>query len=252
MNILIRLWRNSITTTFLAGLVLLLPVVLTVLIMAWIIDVIRAALGPGTFLGNLLTTGGSTIIGPGYETLAFLLGILIALVGIWFLGVIARSAAQKSIEKSIDRIFAKLPIIRTIYNPVSRVVRMATEKSPSDLSTMTVVSCRFGGRNGVDVLALLANPETYYIGGEPRYMVYLPTAPLPMTGGLVLVHRDAVVPVPEMKVDDLLRVYFSFGALAPDAVPRELKDIESAARAAQIPALEPKAPKLVLPQDAAE
>ncbi len=179
----VRLWRNSVTTTFLAGLVLLLPVVLTILIVAWLIDVLKAALGPGTFLGNLLTTGGTTIIGPGYDTLAFFLGIAIALIGIFVLGIIARSAAQKSMERSIDRIFAKLPIIRAIYNPVSRVVRLATDKTTGDFSGMTVVSCRFGGKNGVDVLALLANQDTYYIAGERRCMVYLPTAPLPMSGG---------------------------------------------------------------------
>ena len=82
MNIVIRLWRKNITTTFLAGLVLLLPVVLTVLIIAWIVDMLKAALGPGSFLGSILTTGGTTIIGPGYDTLAFLLGILIAVLGI--------------------------------------------------------------------------------------------------------------------------------------------------------------------------
>ena len=252
MSLVARLWRNNITTTFLAGLVVLLPVVLTVLIIAWIIDVLRAALGPGTFLGNLLTTGGTTIIGQGYDTLAFFLGILIALIGIWVLGIIARSAAQKSIETSIDRIFTKLPIIRTIYNPVSRVVRLATDKTTGDFSGMTVVSCRFGGKNGVDVLALLANQEVYYIGGEPRCMVYLPTAPVPMTGGLVLVPADAVIPVPEMKVDDLLRVYFSLGALAPDILPRILKKVNDPESLMKVPTLEPADPQYIPQKDAAE
>ncbi len=255
MNIVIRLWRNNITTTFLAGLVLLLPVVLTVLIIAWIVDMLKAALGPGSFLGSILTTGGTTIIGPGYDTLAFLLGILTAVLGIWFLGVVARSAAQKSIERSIDRIFTKLPIIRTIYNPVSRVVRLTTDKNAGDFSGMAVVSCRFGGVNGIDVLALLPNQETYYIAGEPRRMVYLPCAPLPMSGGLVMMRADAIFPVPEMKVDDLLRIYFSLGALGPDSMPKSLK-INPNLAASQVPVIDPApvapATKRRLPQDAAE
>jgi uncharacterized membrane protein len=255
MNIVIRLWRNNITTTFLAGLVLLLPVVLTVLIIAWIVDFLKSALGPGSFLGSILTTGGTTIIGPGYDTLAFLLGILIAVLGIWFLGIIARSAAQKSIERFIDRIFTQLPIIRTIYNPVSRVVRLTTDKNAGDFSGMAVVSCRLGGVNGVDVLGLLPNQETYYIGGEPRRMVYLPCAPLPMSGGLVMIREDAIFPVPEMKVDDLLRVYFSLGALGPDSMPKSLKI--DPRLAAKIPVIDPPpapapAPKRMMPQDAAE
>jgi uncharacterized membrane protein len=185
------------------------------------------------------------ITGPGYETLAFCLGALIALVGIWFLGVIARSQAQESISRFIDRIFTQMPIVRTIYNPVSRVVRLTTDKS-TDFSGMSVVACRFRGLE-TDVLALLANQEVYLIGGERRRMVYLPAAPIPMSGGLLLIAEDAIIPVPEMKVDDLLRVYFSLGALAPDSMPASLKDVaRPSARIA------PPAKEIVLPQGAAE
>jgi uncharacterized membrane protein len=221
--------------------------------MGWIIDFLKGALGPGSFLGGLLKTGGSSIIGPGYDTLAFVLGILIAILGIWFLGIIARSAAQTSIERWIDRIFTKLPLIRTIYNPVSRMVRLATDKTTGDFSGMTVVSCRLGGANGVDVLALLANQEVYMIGGEARKMVYLPCAPIPMSGGLVLVNENAIVPVPEMKVDDLLRIYFSLGALAPDAMQKFLKNPRLPATTASVlPSKARDERKLIVSQDAAE
>ena len=245
MTFLVSLWRKSVVTTFLAGLVVLLPVVLTILIIAWIVDFLRGQLGPGTFLGDILLRGGATITGPGYDTLAFFLGVLIALVGIWFLGVIARSQAQEGISRFIDRIFTQMPIIRTIYNPVARVVRLTTDKS-TDFSGMSVVACRFAGVE-TDVLALLANPEVYVIGGERRRMVYLPAAPVPMSGGLLLVAESAIMPVPEMKVDDLLRVYFSLGALATDSMPASLKDVaKPSARIA------PPSKEIVLPQGAAE
>jgi uncharacterized membrane protein len=252
MKFLVSLWRNNVVTTFLAGLVVLLPVVLTILIVAWIVDFLRGQLGPGSFLGDILLRGGATITGPGYDTLAFLLGALIALVGIWCLGVIARSEAQEGVSRIIDRIFTKLPIIRAIYNPVSRVVRLTTDKG-TDFSGMSVVACRFEGI-GTDVLALLANHEVYLIGGERRRMVYLPAAPIPMSGGLLLVAESAIVPVPEMKVEDLLRVYFSLGALAPDSMPATLKTGIHQARLAPppTPVPAPAPSKIVLPQGAAE
>ncbi len=223
MSIIIHLWRNKIATTFLAGLIMFLPVMLTFFIIAWIVNFLKSALGPGSFLGTILTTGGMTIVGHGYETWAFLIGVVIALLGIFALGIAARSAAQASIERFFDRTFAKMPVIRAIYNPVSRVVRMTTDKNTGDFSSMTVVICRFGGTHGADVLALLANPEVYNIAGERRRMVYMPTSPVPMSGGLVMVPEDAVFPVPEMKVEELLRIYFSLGALAPDALPKNMR-----------------------------
>lgn len=245
MQFFVRLWRNSIVATFLAGLIMLLPIVLTIIIVAWIVNFLRSLLGPDSFLGSILLHGGTSIIGPGYDTFAFLLGVLIALFGIFFIGLAARGAAQRSIEQFIDRVFTKLPFIRAIYNPVSRMVRLTTDKSTGDFSSMAVVACRIGGNEGADVLALLANPEVFLIAGERRRMVYLPATPLPMSGWLVLLPESAVFPVPEMKVEDLLRIYFSVGALAPDAVPKYMKD-------GRLPFPMPVSPTVVTPESVAE
>jgi uncharacterized membrane protein len=41
-----------------------------------------------------------------------------------------------------------------------------------------------------------------------------------MSGGLVFVADTAITPVPDMKVDDLLKIYVSLGALAPEVIPK--------------------------------
>jgi uncharacterized membrane protein len=220
-----RFWRTSVIGSFLAGLLFLLPIVLTVFIVAWIVNLVRGAIGPGTILGDLLTRGGNYLLGlPNQDTLAFWLGVGIALAGIWLLGLIVKTRAKHIIQDQLDRLLTRVPLIRSIYNPVSRVVRLATDRGtgePGDLSSMSVVSCRFGGggENAVDVLALLASQHVYNIAGERRRLVYLPTAPIPMSGGLVFVPEAAVTAVPEMKVDDLLKIYVSLGALTPEVMP---------------------------------
>jgi len=213
-------WRSRITGTFLAGLLVLLPIVLTVVILAWLVQILRDALGAGTVLGELLRRGGSALVQN--DTLAFWLGVIIALFGIWLLGAIVRTEARRSVQGAIDLLFARVPIVKGIYNPVARVVRLATEKGGSDLSGMDVVAVRFGGNDGTHILALLASHDRYYIGELSRVMVYLPTAPFPMTGGLILVPEENITVVPDMRVDDLLKVYFSLGALAPESMPPEM------------------------------
>jgi len=219
-----RFWRTSVIGSFLAGLLFLLPIVLTVFIVAYIVSFVRGAIGPGTVLGDLLTWGGTYILGPSQDTLAFWLGVGIALAGIWLLGLIVKTRAKSIIQSYLDRLFSRVPLIRSIYSPVSRVVRLATNRTgaPGDLSSMSVVSCRFfgSGDTAVDVLALLASQQLYLISGERRRLVYLPAAPIPMSGGLVFVSDTAITPVPDMKVDDLLKIYVSLGALAPEVIPR--------------------------------
>ena len=161
LNWISRFWRTSVTGSFLAGLLFLLPIVLTVFIVAWIVNLVRGAIGPGTILGDLLTRGGSYLLGLSNEdTLAFWLGVGIALAGIWLLGLIVKTRAKHIIEDHLDRLVTRVPLIRSIYSPVSRVVRLATNRSgaPGDLSSMSVVSCRFfgSGETAVDVCAYAA------------------------------------------------------------------------------------------------
>jgi uncharacterized membrane protein len=242
LNWLSRFWRTSVIGSFLAGLLFLLPIVLTVVIVAYIVNFLRGAIGPGTILGDLLTRGGNFLLGSNQDVLAFWLGIGVALAGIWLLGLIVKTRAKHIIQNYLDRLFTGVPLIRSIYSPVSRVVRLATERGPGgpgDLSTMSVVSCRFGaGQLGVDILALLASQHVYTIAGERRRLVYLPAAPIPMSGGLVLVAEPAITPVPDMKVDDLLKIYVSLGALMPEVMPRAIAPagLPPAAAKKEIPA----------------
>jgi len=218
-NFFSRIWQTGVINRFLAGLIFLLPVVLTVLIIQWLVQQLRSALGPGSFLGELLTFGGKFILGEEYGIISFWLGVLIALVGIWFLGVIVTWQAKKRIDRTFDATLTKVPLFRAVYKPVARVVRLISGKDPEEFAGMSVIMCRLGGKNGVDILALLATPETFLVGGEGRKMVYLPSSPLPMTGALVLVPEASVMPVPGMQPEGLMKVYFSLGSLAPENLP---------------------------------
>ena len=217
MRFISYFWKTGVIGSFLTGLFVLLPIILTLLIIEWLIAKLQGALGPGTFFGELMTSGGTALIGPNHSVIAFWLGLAFALLGIWVLGVLVKSRARQQIDNWIDRLFSGLPIVRSIYRPISQVVRLLNSDKRGEFKGMQVVMCRFGGTNGADVLALLTTPQTYTVGGEPRLLVYLPTSPVPMSGGLVFVPEANVEAVQGMDVDDLMKIYFSLGALAPDA-----------------------------------
>ena len=224
MKILEKIWRTGVIGSFLAGTAVLLPIALTVLIIGWIVGKIQGALGPGSMLGDLLTSGGSFIVGPRQELIAFWLGVVLALLGIWLLGVFVKSLARRRIDRLIGGFFESLPFVRSIYNPVSQVVRLLSERGDGKFAGMSVCVCRFGGSGGADLLALLTTSETYIVSGERRQLIYLPTSPVPMSGGLVLVPEASITLLPDMTVDALMRIYFSLGVLAPEAMPRSLRN----------------------------
>lgn len=213
-----QLWRTSIIGNLVTGSLVILPFVLTVLIIGWGINWIVAAFGPGTFFGDVLTYGGAALIGYQREWLSFLIGAILVLIFIWFLGFAVRRQAQRTAAHVIDDLLARVPLFRAIYRPISQVVRVFAGGS-TDISGLPVVMCRLGGAQGVDVPALLASSKRFEVNGEKRALVYLPTSPLPAWGGLVLVPEAAVIPMPDMDADALIKLYFSFGVLGPETIP---------------------------------
>jgi uncharacterized membrane protein len=215
-----RIWKSGVVGTFLTGLFFVLPVVLTVAIIGWIIGRLQAALGPGTWLGNAFSRGGSAIIGPQDSSVAFWLGVLLALGGIWLLGFVVRTRARHLLQRILDALLDRLPLVRTIYGPVSQVVTMLRRTGAKDVEGMSVVMCKFGREGGASMLALLTSPTVYNLDQGPCHLVYLPTSPLPMSGGLTFVPTDAVSPVADLTVDGLMRIYFSLGALSRQVMPQ--------------------------------
>jgi uncharacterized membrane protein len=108
----------------------------------------------------------------------------------------------------------------TIYKPVAHVVGLLTREAQEDLQGMSVVFCALGEGRGAGFLGLLASAEAFRIGEQDCLLVYIPTAPVPMTGGLVFMPASAVTRV-AMSVDDLMKLYFSLGTLASQVIPTQ-------------------------------
>jgi len=213
-----KIWSAKIAGNFFAGLFVLLPVVLTFVILNWVIDKIYGLIGPNTIIGDLLSFGGGSFLGPGHKTLSFTLGLLLAVIGIWGIGLLAKSLAKNELNKGVDLLFTRLPIIRSIYKPVSQVVRLFNKEGNDEFKSMSVVSCCLGGKSGVDMLALMPSQKGYEIAGEKRFMVYLPTSPIPMSGGLVLISEANIIQMPDISVDEVMQIYFSMGIVVPDSL----------------------------------
>jgi uncharacterized membrane protein len=217
-SVLRQIWRTSIIGNLVTGSLVILPFFLTVVIISWGVRWIVGAFGPGTWFGDILTTSGQAFIGPGREWPAFLIGVVLMLFVLWVLGFAVRTQAQRTISHVLDDMLARVPLFRAVYRPISQVVRVFAG-SNADLSGLPVVMCRLGGESGVDVPALLASKQRFDINGEKRVLVYLPTSPLPAWGGLVLVPEKAIIMMPDMDADALIKLYFSFGVLGPETIP---------------------------------
>lgn len=224
-------WRTAIdevAATFFTGLLSLLPIIITVMIVDWVIRQIAGLFGEDTILGSAITGSSHFLFGEGWFGVFVIFCLVLA--AIWFAGRVMQTRARASMEERFDRWIDKIPVIGGIYRPIAKITRMIGMREEQELAAMRPISCRFGGENGSDVLALLATPKPLFIGGKPRMLVYMPSAPIPMTGALVLVPPENVVEVPGLALEDLLKYYVSLGT----ALPPELEARTDAALARMI------------------
>jgi len=92
--------RNRLVRTFLAGLLALMPVALTVGLLVWVARFVHGLLGPGSFLGKILSGVGLAFVTN--EAAAYFFGALLLLVGIYFLGLLVQSRLRPVFEGLLD------------------------------------------------------------------------------------------------------------------------------------------------------
>jgi uncharacterized membrane protein len=154
------------------------------------------------------------------DIVASFLGWAIVVTGLWLVGALVKSTAKYKLEKAVDTVINRIPIIKNIYKPVSQVVDILRQDNQSEIQGMRVVYCRFGQEYGGGFLGLLASENVYCFGAHQCYVVYIPTAPIPMSGGVMFVPTDDVQTI-EMEVEDLIQICVSLGVMASHVVPAQ-------------------------------
>lgn len=208
---------------FLAGLLVLLPLFITIAIVVWLGQFLFAYAGPNSWLGRAVISLGFGLTASIYA--AYFLGLLIVLSSIFFLGYLVESGARPLLIGYLEQLLDRIPIVSQILEVAKRVVGVFSQDRTSDLKNMQPVWCFFGGDHGAAVFGLMPSSAPVSVNGVPYVGVMIPTAPVPIGGALVYVPQSWVRPA-EAGVDTLMNVYISMGVVPPP-------DLAAAARAAE-------------------
>ena len=217
-----------ITRTFLAGLLLLLPIVITGAVVIWLVSFLQTIVGPSSSMGRVLISIGLGLSAS--SAVAYLLGILIVAAFVYVLGLLVESRLRPWLQGSVDRIMRQIPLVSNVYDVSKRFVSIVDRNNSGDLQGMTPVWCFFGGEPGAAVLALLPTSEPIFIGEQRYQAILIPTAPVPFGGCLIYVPTQWIQPA-SGGVEQLMNVYVSMGVNAPS--PPELSRSADDASSAQ-------------------
>ena len=201
---------ETIVATWLAGLVVFLPLALTFAVLGWLIGLLNQYAGPGSELGYLFQALGYSVAGN--SPMPYLLGTLVLVVAIYLLGLALRLGLRRPLSQFLNVTLRRIPLIGSLYDFTHRFVGLLEQKQ-GDIGAMSAVWCFFGGE-GVAVLGLAPSHDPVEIEGRQYFAVLVPTAPVPIGGGLLYVPVEWVKPA-NMGIDKLTEIYVSMGLTPP-------------------------------------
>lgn len=210
--------RNSLTHLlkrigrwFFAGVLTLLPIFVTVAVVAWVANFLGGIFGPGTFLGGAIQKLGLSFAPD--SSLSYVIGGVVVLVIIFLVGVFVDSGARSFYQRFVDGAFKRIPILGDLYGTSQQVINLLAKKDDDNLKKMKAVFCLFGKEAGCGFLALLVSSDKHTINGVDYLIVIVPTAPVPIGGGLLFVPAGQVVDA-DVSVEALMSIYVSMGLTA--------------------------------------
>ena len=143
-----------------------------------------------------------------------IVGFLIAFIFVIFLGAFLASFIGKAIWKILERMLAKVPIIKKIYPSIKQVTDFFLVRKK--LSFNRVVAVEYP-RKGVWSIAMVTGKGLKKISqnSKKEYLtVFVPTSPTPFTGYVIIVPKEETIEL-SMTIEEALRFTVSGGVIEP-------------------------------------
>jgi uncharacterized membrane protein len=206
-------WRRS----FLAGLAVVLPGVITLAIVKWLFGTISS------FTDSLLFFLPSTIthedngLGPVHWYWS-VLALAVAAVMVTIIGVLARYYIGKRMIDLADSLMLRVPVLNKIYGTIKQVDQAFSSGKKSSFQTVVLVEYPREGIYSVGFITSEQSDEVDEKMGKKCVRIFIPTTPIPTGGFLIIVPEEKVIRL-NMSVPDGLKYIISIGAISQERLP---------------------------------
>jgi len=211
-SLLVRIRAN-----FLTGLVVLVPIALTLYLFwsfvgwidSWVLPFVPASYQPDFIL--MLVFGEETSISiRGVGVVVFFLFTI-------FVGWIAKGFLGRSILNYAEGLVDRMPVVRSVYSGLKQIAETVFSQKETSFEKACLVEYP---RPGIWAIAFISIPAKGEINDEiPRdeqlISVFLPTTPNPTSGFLLFVPQSDLIEL-KMSVEDAAKLVISAGLVYPN------------------------------------
>lgn len=195
---------KRIRNYFVAGLIVLVPVIITWQLLVWLFNIVDGLLG-----GLVTRVFGRPL--PG-------LGLVITILVVFLVGLLAANLFGRRLIHYGEAVMRRVPIVRSVYVTMKQITDAFVRQEQAAFSKVCVVEYP---RKGIYSLGFLTSPASKELGETAKRKlvgVFIPTTPNPTSGFLLYLPEDDVSYL-EMPVEAGLKLVISGGVVWPKDSP---------------------------------
>ena len=196
--------RGHLSKRLIGGLFVLLPIFLTWWILRFIFEKVDGILQPyvAAFVGHDI---------PG-------IGLVVTVAILYLLGSLAAYSLGSKVIGLIEALLTRIPVVKTIYLVAKQLVDSLDNRDPGKSGFNKVVmvhSVALGGYVvGFELKRVMVEKDELAV---ERVVVYMPTAP-PPNSGYVLLYEPELVQEIDLDVSDVIGMNLSLGLTTPERI----------------------------------
>jgi len=193
---------------FFTGLVITAPAAITVWATLWFISTFDGIVKP--WIPSVYNPDSYLPIKvPGF-------GLVVALVGITFIGALAANILGRSLINLWDNLINRTPVVRSIYKSSKQIFETIFSEQGASFRQVCLVEWPRKDAWSIGFISReIDGSEVGLAKGREMYSVYVSTTPNPTSGYVFFVDRKSVK-ILSMSVEDGLKLVISMGLVFPD------------------------------------
>jgi len=226
-----RIWpaiRALLRTRIVAGLLTVIPIWVTWVVVKFVFDTMKSVTYPiaepiTRKVTQVVLEGNKNIVPETIETLVDrylgwvvpVIAVLLTLFLLYMLGFLTASVFGRRMIVGIERIFERVPLVKTIYKSTKQIVMALGGSQKMQFQRVVLVKFPHEGMKCIGFLtSVMKDADT----GRDMASVFISTTPNPTTGYMQIVPLEDVSET-DWSVEDAVKLLMSGGILSPPTVP---------------------------------
>jgi uncharacterized membrane protein len=197
--------RLIVRRYLIAGLLVWLPIIATVLVVRFILGLVDQTL---LLLPRSLQP--ETLLGVHIPGLGAVLAVLVLLAT----GLLVTNIVGRSLVRAWEDLLNRIPFVRAIYGGVKSFSTTILSSSGNSFKKVLLIEYPRAGLWSIGFQTASDVRVTPALGNEGQLCVFIPTTPIPTSGFIVLIPRSQAIEL-DMSVDAAMKMIVTLGVIAP-------------------------------------